>query len=220
MAVFRSVILTLCAAAALPCLGKEAIYLKSGFRLEANSHAEERQTIVLYTDTGTLELPSSEVDRVEILPDEPHAPQAAPSKKANSEKPFDILTNAADLQGLEPELVRSVARIESGLRQDAVSRKGALGLMQLMPGTAQELGVEPKVAQENAQGGAKYLRDLLSKYGGAYVLALAAYNAGPGAVAKYGGIPPYAETRRYIQNVLREYYRQKQATQSQSAAAR
>ena len=80
--------------------------------------------------------------------------------------------------------------------------------MQLMPATATELGVKVNFADDNARGGAKYLRNLLLRYRGDAVLALAAYNAGPGAVAKFGGVPPYAETRRYVESVLREFARQ------------
>jgi soluble lytic murein transglycosylase-like protein len=108
------------------------------------------------------------------------------------------------MQGLAPELVRSVAKIESGLRQDAVSPKGAAGLMQLMPGTAAMLHVAGNQAAENAQGGATYLRQLLLQYNGNAALALSAYNAGPAAVTRYGGVPPYAETRRYVMRVLTE----------------
>jgi soluble lytic murein transglycosylase-like protein len=97
------------------------------------------------------------------------------------------------------------------MRQDAVSRKGALGLMQLMPGTAAILGVDPAKASENASGGARYLRSLLERYHYDPVLTLAAYNAGPGAVTKYRGIPPYYETRTYVVRVLKEYERQLKA---------
>jgi soluble lytic murein transglycosylase-like protein len=101
--------------------------------------------------------------------------------------------------------VRSVALIESNLRQDAVSNKGAIGLMQLMPGTAAVLGVDAHNAQDNILGGAKFLRELLLRYNGDPTLALAAYNAGPAAVQKYNGVPPYLETHKYVIRVLREY---------------
>jgi soluble lytic murein transglycosylase-like protein len=107
-----------------------------------------------------------------------------------------------------PDLVRSVAKVESGLRQTAVSPKGAVGLMQLMPGTAATLGISASSPQGNAVGGARYLRQLLLQYHGDAALALAAYNAGPGSVARYGGVPPYSETRRYVVKVLEEYARE------------
>lgn len=181
---------------------KEVVYLTNGFTLEAQSHTQEGEMLVLRTATGTLELPSAQIGRIETLPDPPPPAALNPPPAFAEPKPEALLTKAANDQGLPPELVRSVAQIESGLRQDAISRKGARGLMQLMPATAAELGVEPQRAEENAQGGAKYLRDLLIQFHGDSTLALAAYNAGPAAVAKYGGVPPYAETRRYVQQVL------------------
>jgi soluble lytic murein transglycosylase-like protein len=113
--------------------------------------------------------------------------------------------------GLRPEFVRSVAAVESAFREKAVSPKGAIGLMQLMPGTARDLGVNPHDAAENAHGGAKYLKELLLRYKNAadpVRLALAAYNAGPGAVDRYGTIPPYRETQQYVERVLRRYLKE------------
>jgi soluble lytic murein transglycosylase-like protein len=112
------------------------------------------------------------------------------------------------VHGLRPEFVKSVASVESAYRVKAVSPKGAIGLMQLMPGTAKDLGVDPNVPAENAEAGARYLKQLLLKYANSsdpVRLALAAYNAGPGAVDKYGRIPPYRETQAYVEKVLRKY---------------
>jgi len=190
-----------------PCFGKEVFYLSNGFHLEADSHTQDGQTLVLHMGQGTVQLGADEVLRVEHVPDPP-APPPAPAACANNKLPEELVFDAAVAQGLPPEFVKSVARIESGLREDAVSPKGARGLMQLMPGTAADLGVEPRRANENAAGGARYLRELLLAYHGDAALALAAYNAGPGAVSKFRGVPPYAETRRYIVRVLREYARE------------
>lgn len=184
-----------------PCFGKELLYLTSGFSIEIESHTATGQALLCTTGTGTLEFPLSDVARIEVLPDDP-PPAAAPATAS------DVLAKAATDQGLPPELIRSVAKIESGFNQNAVSAKGAIGLMQLMPSTAAELGVKANRAEENAQGGAKYLRDLLLRYHYDSALALAAYNAGPGAVDKYRGVPPYAETRQYVLKVLREYERE------------
>ena len=115
--------------------------------------------------------------------------------------PLELADQAADKYGLPRWLVRSVMKAESGFQPQAVSPKGAIGLMQLMPGTAQTLGADPKNPAQNADAGARYLRDLLAKYDGALWHALAAYNAGPGAVSKYGGIPPYSDTIRYINRI-------------------
>ncbi len=191
-----------------PCFGAEAVYFNSGFCLQVDSHMLQNQRLVLRIGTGTLEFPVTEVSRIELLPAVPTEP-AASIAPAVAEKPEELVTKAANNEQLPPEFVRSVAKVESGFREDAVSRKGALGLMQLMPSTATELGVDARRAPENARGGAKYLRDLLIRYRGDSVLALAAYNAGPGAVSKFRGVPPYPETRRYVLEVLREYERQK-----------
>jgi len=143
-------------------------------------------------------------------------PQKKPEPNGDIEK---LIADAAQASGVDPAFVRSVARIESGLRQEAISPKGAMGLMQLMPTTAADLQVNPHDAAGNASGGARYLRELLLRYKGDSVLALAAYNAGPGAVQKYGGAPPYEETRRYILKVLQEYKKQSKTQVPANASA-
>ncbi|MFO7707674.1 MAG: lytic transglycosylase domain-containing protein [Desulfobacterales bacterium] len=114
------------------------------------------------------------------------------------------IRRAASTYNLPPELIRSVIQAESAFRPDAVSPVGAQGLMQLMPDTAKELGVvDPFDIRQNIDGGARYLRQMLDRFGGDLKLALSAYNAGPGAVEKYEGQVPYAETRDYVKRVLR-----------------
>jgi len=113
--------------------------------------------------------------------------------------------NAATWQ-VEPALLKAVIANESGFNANATSKVGAQGLMQLMPETAASLGVRDAYdPAQNVAGGARYLRGLLDRFGGDKRLAVAAYNAGPGAVEKYGGVPPYAETRNYVQNVLASF---------------
>ncbi|MDR1021369.1 MAG: lytic transglycosylase domain-containing protein [Synergistaceae bacterium] len=107
--------------------------------------------------------------------------------------------------GVDPDLARAVMRMESGGNPNALSSAGAIGLMQLMPGTAKGLGVNPKDPKRNLEGGIKYLAQLADKYDGDYVKTLAAYNAGSGRVDSYGGVPPFPETERYVKNVLALY---------------
>lgn len=115
----------------------------------------------------------------------------------------EIINNAATTYGIRPKLLQSVIQTESNFNPRAVSPAGAMGLMQLMPGTASTLGVhDPFDATENVMAGANYLRQQLDRFSGDERLALAAYNAGPGAVLHYKGVPPYAETQRYISRVL------------------
>ncbi|MEW6173105.1 MAG: lytic transglycosylase domain-containing protein [Bacillota bacterium] len=114
-----------------------------------------------------------------------------------------VFASAASRFGLRPELLKAVAQAESDFNPRAVSSAGAQGIMQLMPGTSRSLGVrDPFDPVENIFAGAAYLRSLLDRFGGNETLALAAYNAGPGAVARYGGIPPYRETQAYVNRVL------------------
>jgi hypothetical protein len=201
----RPLSLVWCLSIAASCFGAETVFLTNGFTLQGDSHKVDGNSIIIYSAGGTLQFPASLVARIETLPDRPDVSPDA--RKENH--PAALLSNAAEQEGLEPELVRSVARVESGLRPDARSPKGAIGLMQLMPETAAELGAKPDRADSNALAGAKYLRELLLRYHGDYALALAAYNAGPRAVAKYHGIPPYSETVNYILRVLKEYSREK-----------
>lgn len=112
-----------------------------------------------------------------------------------------LVAQAAERYGIPTELAFALVKQESGGRQSAVSPKGALGIMQLMPGTARELGVDPSDPAQNIDGGMRYLRQQADRYG-SWDLALAAYNAGPGAVDKYNGIPPYKETQNYVKSIL------------------
>jgi hypothetical protein len=204
--------LATCLALAGSLVAKESICLNTGFCMEAESHTQQDGVVKLRTrGGGTMEFPADQISEISGVSEATAAPEAIhnvvkPAGAAGA--PEDLLLQAAIEEGLEPDFVRSVARIESGLRQEAISPKGALGVMQLMPATAAVLGVNPKLADQNALGGAKFLRELLLRYGGDSALALAAYNAGPGAVDKFGGVPPYLETRQYVAKVLREYARQ------------
>ena len=118
------------------------------------------------------------------------------------------ITRVADVYNIDEELIRAVIQVESGWKQDAVSVKGAMGLMQLMPRTAAMLGVDDAFdPEQNIEGGVKYLAQLTDKYKGDVEMALAAYNAGPSRVDAAGGIPPIQETTRYVKNVMALYHR-------------
>lgn len=210
---------------ALFLFAAEEIVLHTGFRLPADRHEVVGETLRLHTASGTVEIPRASVAAIEVLPPPPAAPAtaappspAAPAMAAKLEpvekpkSPKEHLQDAAGLTGLPPEILLSIAKIESAFRTDAKSPKGAIGVMQLMPGTARALNVNPEDPKENIEGGARLLRDLLLKYQDypdQVYRALSAYNAGPGAVQKYNGIPPYRETQAYVEKVLNEYHRLK-----------
>ena len=196
-----------CLLAWLPAFAGEEIVLNTGFRLRADRHVVEEGVIRLYTDDAVTSFPVSAVAAVEpddFLP--PPPPVAAPVLPVIvAQDPRELVTQAALRQGLPPELLHSIAQVESGYRQDAVSPKGAMGIMQLMPRTARDLEADPADAAENVDAGARYLRELLLKYlddPNQLRKALAAYNAGPGAVDRFNGVPPYRETLQYVQKVL------------------
>jgi soluble lytic murein transglycosylase-like protein len=113
-----------------------------------------------------------------------------------------VIQSTAQRYGVDPDLALAVAKTESSLNPNAISSAGAVGLFQLMPATASDLGVDPFDPVQNIEGGIKYLSQLLDRFDGDTSLALAAYNAGPGNVNKYGGIPPFAETQNYVSKVL------------------
>lgn len=114
----------------------------------------------------------------------------------------DLIMQTAVAHGVDPQLVRAIAVAESDMNQDEISPVGAIGVMQLMPETAQALGVNPYDVNENVLGGTIYLKQMLDTFDGNVPLAVAAYNAGPNAVKRYGGIPPYAETQNYVGRVM------------------
>jgi soluble lytic murein transglycosylase-like protein len=206
---------TLALSAAAPVSAGEYAVLSNGFRVHADHHESDGSLVRLYADGGFTQMPAGNIARFEqdeIVTPPPVTAPPAPAASAPQliAVPTELAANAAKKYSLPESFVRSVMKVESGLRPDAVSPKGAIGLMQLMPGTAQELGVNPRDPAQNADGGAQYLRDLLAKYEDRpdqVLLALAAYNAGPAAVEKYHGVPPYRETREYILRVLKNWDR-------------
>ena len=191
---------------ALPAWAGEYAVLANGFRIHAERHEAAGASVRLYTKDGVTEVPADSVASFE--PEEYIAPPVAPLKVDTPVPVSDTRTlvhDAAIRSGLPPSLVESVARVESALRPDAVSPKGALGVMQLMPATARKLDADPHDTAQNIDAGARLLRELLIKYGGDVVKALSAYNAGEGAVDRYRGMPPYPETQDYVDKVIRTY---------------
>lgn len=184
----------------------EYAVLASGARLHADRHELEGAKIRLYRGAGFIEMDAAQVVSFEG----DHGPSAgatgiAQQATALPATPRQLADAAADKYGLPRQLVRSVMSAESGFQTGAVSPKGAIGLMQLMPSTAVTLGVDPRDPAQNADAGARYLRALLEKYHGALYHALAAYNAGPEAVDKYRGVPPFPETLQYVSRIAGEW---------------
>jgi Transglycosylase SLT domain len=202
-----------------PVFAGEYAVLATGARLHVDRHELDGVTVRLYNGDGYTQLPQTMISGYE--PDgriEPLAtPLAAPAAPTPPPPPSpeELADRAADKYGLPRALVRTVMAAESGFHVDVVSPKGAIGLMQLMPGTAQTLKADPHDPAQNADAGTRYLRDLLLKYDGQLWHALAAYNAGPGAVDKYNGIPPYRETINYVKWIDAKF---KKATGAQTAA--
>lgn len=227
-----------CAVLAACCLGvaahaAEHVTLRNGFDLFCDHRETDGDKVRLYVDAANSSY--LEVDASDIVSDErvdlpkPVAPEAPKSATAVDEKLSDadlrpMLAKAGTAYNLDADLLASVVREESGGHSRALSRAGAQGLMQLMPGTASDLGVADSFAPgENIQGGTAYLDWLLRRYNDNLMLALAAYNAGPAAVDHWHGIPPYRETRAYVARVIHEYNRRyalRHQTELRSSATR
>jgi soluble lytic murein transglycosylase-like protein len=197
------------ALALLPAAARaEIAVLTNGMTMKVSSYRFDEQTVTLFLKGGgDVTVPSSLIQG--IVPDEimEEVAKAVAETEAGDGKDVRALaTAAAKRHGLDPALVLALISVESNFRTDAVSNKGAQGLMQLMPGTARELGVrDPLDPAANLDGGTRYLNALLQQYNGDLKRALAAYNAGVGAVNRHGGVPPYRETRQYVQKVLERY---------------
>lgn len=209
-----------------PAHAAERVLLANGFDIDCDHHAQVGSMIRLYTSSGEssyIEFRPEEIASFETVPDPPPPPRTTgPSKPQTNAKlsPADLhemLAEAGQRHNLDADLLASVVKAESNGDTRAVSRTGARGLMQLMPKTAAEQGVEDSFRpDENVRGGSAYLNELLVKYHDNMALALAAYNAGPAAVDKYHGIPPYHETRAYVARVIHEFNRRVLAREAQA----
>lgn len=210
----------------------EVATLRNGFTMRCDHHALVEGHVRLYLTAGDrnyIELGSDEIKGFEQATNEqgasaPHGDRVEASPVTNTDaklSPADLremLAEASHEHNLDVDLLASVVKAESGGNSRAVSRTGARGLMQLMPSTATDLGVDDSFKpQENVRGGSAYLDALLTRYHDNLALALAAYNAGPEAVDRYHGIPPYHETRAYVARVIHEFNRRVLARRTQSA---
>jgi soluble lytic murein transglycosylase-like protein len=187
------------------CVPARADYvvLRSGARLNVTGYEILGDRYRLHIKGGVAEVPVQDI--VAIEPEEIFEPSTEP---LTEKTPFQkLIHDAAARYNLDPTLIHSVISIESNFDPKAVSRKNARGLMQLMPRTAELMGVKDSFdPAQNIDGGSHYLSDLLKKYGNDLTLALAAYNAGPDSVDKYGRrVPPYLETMKYVQRIAKTY---------------
>ncbi len=229
--------LVLLGACSLPCVARAAehVTLRNGFEIDcARREAVEGDRTRLFllpsasapsaAEASYIDVASNAVMRVETIPD-PTVVVAKPAKASargegkppaepTSAEMHTMLASAGTEHNIDEDLLAAVVKAESGGRTFAVSRTGARGLMQLMPGTASAMGVDDAFQPgQNIAGGTAYLDRLLVRYHDDATLALAAYNAGPGAVDKYHGVPPYRETRAYVARVIGEFNRRKLAAQ-------
>jgi soluble lytic murein transglycosylase-like protein len=219
---------------ALPAFASQLAVLRNGFSIRHQRRAEIGPNTRLFITADGLsfvDVPTAQIDHYEAAP-EPTAPEsivaptsttrrAAPVAKAAEPLPSvdELVASASTRYRMDPDLVNSVIRAESGFNVRARSPKGAQGLMQLMPGTASKLGVNNAYdPRSNVDGGTKYLRQLLEKYNFDLVKALAAYNAGPERVDKFGGVPPFHETHVYVAHIVRDFNRKKIAQQKAAKA--
>jgi len=223
---------------AQPAMAAELAILRNGYSIRHEHHMVMGATTRLYlgADDGSFtDVPTEEITGFEkelLLPETAPPPASSPTAQATKgqsartglavpAKPAppltDVVASASAAYHLDPDLVNSVIHAESGFNAHAVSPKGARGLMQLMPGTANKLGVSDAFdPQDNVTGGSRYLRELLERYNFDLVKALAAYNAGPERVEQYRGVPPFRETRAYVAKIVHEYNKKKTAQEKEA----
>jgi Transglycosylase SLT domain len=193
----------------------EIVFLSSGRTLSVKTHKVDGDHIVLTLRSGgEVTCDKTLIEKIEpdevpyIDPDAPAKPTGPDDTTADEFLPDgtpygEIIASVSEAQGVNPLLVRALIQVESKFRPTARSRKGAMGLMQLMPSTAREYNVRnPFEPKANIEAGIKHLKSLIDRFGSSLELGLAAYNAGPGAVEKFNGVPPYRETRDYVRRIL------------------
>ncbi len=206
-----------------PCVASEQAVLRNGFSIQHERHAamdDGKVTRLFLTDDDKsfVDVATAEISGFEkIETPAPQPPELASENAVTSAEEHagsaltktdiaSIVNEASNNHGIDADLIRSVIQAESRFRTDAVSKKGARGLMQLMPATARNLGVTNSFdARQNVMGGTRYLRELLVKFDYDLIKALAAYNAGPNRVEQYKGVPPYRETRAYVAQIVNDF---------------
>lgn len=201
-----------------PLHAAEVANLSNGFSIRHERHEIVGAMTRLYTGQDTssyIDVPTTEVTSFEPAPPDPVKVDAAKAVDLN-----EVIREVSRRSRLDADFIASVIRAESDGKTNAVSPKGARGLMQLMPGTADQLGVKNSFdAAENVDGGVRYLMHLLQQFNYDVAKALAAYNAGPQRVTQYKGVPPYHETRAYVARIIRDYNRKKLAEMKQAKLA-
>lgn len=212
-----------------PASATEVAVLRNGFTIRHEHRMAIGDNTRLFFDgdnASFIDVPTEDIEGYEkeltpppVVPAPAPAVTTAPAVLPPAPDLNQVVNSASAAYHLDPDLVNSVIHAESGFNSHAVSRKGAQGLMQLMPDTASKLGVaNPFDPQSNVAGGSRYLRELLERYNFDLIKALAAYNAGPKRVEQYQGVPPYRETHDYVARIVREYNRKKIAQEKQAAA--
>jgi len=228
---------SLCAFAPLAAHAAEHVTLRNGFDFLCDHRTTDGDRTRLFLlenagnapDAGFVEVPTADIATVETVdlpqPEKKLAPAllktppSARDAQLTRAELHELLTAAGSARNLDVDLLDIVVHAESGGRVRAVSRTGAQGLMQLMPGTAADLGVTDSFQpDQNINGGTAYLNALLIRYHDHLALALAAYNAGPAAVDKYHGVPPYRETRAYVARIIHQFNQRKLAAQAAAQA--
>jgi hypothetical protein len=213
-----------------PASATEVAVLHNGFSIRHEHRLVVGDNTRLFFDgdnASFIDVPTADIEGFEKELTPPPAVPVLPSPTVTTAPTTlppapdlsQVVNSASAAYHLDPDLVNSVIHAESGFNSHAVSRKGAQGLMQLMPDTASKLGVTDAFdPQSNVVGGSRYLRELLERYNFDLIKALAAYNAGPKRVEQYRGVPPYRETHDYVARIVREYNRKKIAQEKQAAA--
>jgi soluble lytic murein transglycosylase-like protein len=213
---------------AVPAFATDLAVLRNGFSVRHERRENLGKVTRLYLAAGNssyVDIANDQIERFET--DQPPPTIAvAPPPPANAQSVTkkqnlnEVINAISDRHHIDPDFINSVIHAESGFNPRAVSPKGARGLMQLMPQTASQLGVSNSFDPgANVEGGTRYLSELLERYNFDAVKALAAYNAGPGRVEQYRGVPPYYETRVYVAKIVRDYNRKKLAERKAAAAA-